>query len=331
MDAFEAFLRSPDTLEKPSLIIRCQFRSGSLDYRVVVDKSKSQWRLSGQFLPFLERMRPRLHGDVDCFVLVSDTMYVADAHVDQCVEFMQHAPFFRCDWLDADPVSSHAIAIPDFTIQDYGYAEDIEEIDAAALSLPFADRQALIKWRGRLTGPGFPDLENCERFSRYHLLRLAALRPDILDARLTYRDNFPDTPSGQALLQQIDEQQGGQADEIYPAEFASYKYLISLDGVTSTWKRVANSLRTGSVLILQHRWKQFFYPGLVAGEHYVPVNDDLSDLFDRYAWLRDNPEQAERIGRQGRRFAQDELSVAAIENYFVAIYDACAALPRSDG
>ncbi|GMV30064.1 MAG: hypothetical protein AMXMBFR59_21890 [Rhodanobacteraceae bacterium] len=330
VDAFEAFLRSPGTLRKPALIVRCRIDGGSVDHSVVVDNPKIRRRLSRQFLPFVDRVRDRLHGRSDVLVLLSDTIYVSESHITRFVEFLKRVPFLRGDWLEGDPVSSHALAIPDFTLQDSSYGRELDNIDAAASSLPFNDREERIKWRGRLTGPDYPDAENCHLFPRYHLLKLAAAHPTILDARITHYDNFPDTPAGRALRQELDDLLGGLAPEIPPSDFVNYKYLVSTDGVASTWKRVANSLRTGSVLLMQHRWRQFFYPGLAAWEHYVPVADDLSDLPLRFAWLRAHPEQAERIGREGRRFAQEALGVRAIEDHFTTVIDRCAALPRKN-
>jgi hypothetical protein len=331
VDALEAFLRSPGTLERPSLIVRCRFNEGSVQHNIVVDNPKSHWRLTTQFLPFLERIRHRLHGCADVLVLLSDTMYVAKAHAQQCVEHFKRAPFLRADWNENDPISSHSLSIPDFTIQDASYGAEIEKLDEVASSTPFSGRKEVVKWRGRVTGPAYPDIDNCQNFPRYHLLKLAASAPTIVDARITHYDNFPDTIPGRALKQQLDELLGGQVPELEPWEFAHYKYLLSADGCVCTWKRVPNSLRTASVLLLQHSWNQFFYPGLVEWEHFVPIANDMSDLLEKYAWLRANPEQAEGIAREGRRFAEHVLSIPAIEDHFVAVFDACASLPRMVG
>lgn len=328
-DAFVDFLRSPDTLRRPALILRCRFDDGAVEHSVVVDNPKIHRRRMRQFLPFLERVRDRLKGRADVLVLLSDTIYVADERAAEFVEFLAHVPFMRGDWLEEDPVSRHTLAIPDFTLQDDSYGEDIERIDAAAARTPFAARQETIKWRGRLTGPDYPDADNCHRFPRYHLLKVAAANPAILDARVTHYDNVPDTDAGRALRRELDGMLGGLAPEIPPSDFVLYKYLVSTDGVASTWKRVANSLWTGSVLLMQHRWRQFFYPGLVAWEHYVPVADDMSDLPSLHAWLRAHSEQAERIGEAGRCFAKAFLTVRAVEDHFVEVVNRCSRLPRS--
>lgn len=327
LDEFVSFLRSPGTFRRSPLIIHCRFDDGALTHRIVVDNPHLNRRLSRQFLPFLDRVRERLRGRADVLVLLSDSVYIVESKRTQFIEYMRHVPFMRGDWLEGDPVSSSALAIPDFTLQDETYGNEVASIDRAASRQPFSSRVDLIKWRGRLTGPGYPDAENCHRFARYHLLRLGAERPDILDARLTHYDNFPDTPAGKMLQEHLNALLGSTEPEIPPAEFASYKYLISTDGVASSWKRVANSLRTGSVLLMQHRWSQFFYPGLAPWEHYVPISDDMSDLLARHAWLNAHPQQAERIGCQGRLFAESLLGVTAIEAHFASVLNRCATLP----
>ena len=330
VDAFETFLREPGTLRRPALVVRCRFIDGAFEHSIVVDNPKMRWRLAKNFLPFVQRIDHRIRVNADVLVLLSDTIYVAEAHAQRFAEFMKRVPFLRPDWRDEDPISSHAIAIPDFTLQEVTWEAELAEIVNVASRIPFAERKAIIKWRGRLTGPDYPDADNCHQFPRYHLLKLAAQAPSYIDARITHYDNFPDTESARALRRELDELLGGAVPEVPACDFAYHQSLLSTDGVVATWKRVANSLWTGSTLLLQHRWKQFFYPGLVAWEHYVPVAHDLSDLLDQCAWLRANPERAEQIGRQGRLFAERFLTASAIEDHFVTVIDECAALPRID-
>jgi len=327
VDAFEAFLRAPGTLLRPALVIRCRFVDGAVEHSIVVDNPKSHWRLSKNFLPFLDRLVHRVHGRADVIVLLSDTMYVGAAHIERCTEFFKQVPFLRPDWLEGDPLSSHTLAIPDFTLQEATWAAELHRINEVASSVPFAERRDVVKWRGRLTGPDYPDSQNCHLFTRYHLLKLSATVPETIDARITHYDNFPDTDAGWTLRRELDQLLGGAVPELASSDFVLNKYLISTDGVVSTWKRVANSLWTGSVLLLQHRWKQFFYPGLMAWEHYIPINNDVSDLMEKVAWLNAHPGDAERIGRAGRLFAQQFLTAVAIEEHFVRVINACASLP----
>jgi hypothetical protein len=328
-DAFEAFLRAPETLSRPSLIVRCRFCDGGFDCRVVVDRAISRRRLVGQFLPFVGRVRPRLRGRADVFVLVSDNVYVAEGSRARFADYLKRVPFLRCDWRDDDEISAHAVPIPDFSLQDAAYAGELAAIERAVAETPFAERREVVMWRGRLSGPGYPDLENCAGFPRYRLLMLSLRHPEIVDARLTNYTNFTDGESAAALRRRLEALFGSPAEELPAERFVAYKYLVSVDGAVAAWKRVPTILASGSVLLLQHRWKQFFSPGLEPWEHYVPLADDLSDLIARHEWLRAHPERAGDIAESGRRFAREVLRPAFLEDYFVEVIEDCGRLERA--
>jgi hypothetical protein len=323
-DRFEAFLTRPGTLQRESLIVRCRFDGRTYDVRTVVDKEFPRRRVHDGLLPCLDRIKAGLDHRFDVFMLISDTVYVEDSARAEFVDFIGRVPFLRCDWLEGDPVSSNALIMPDLWMQENRYGEEVMAIDRAAATLPFERREDVVKWRGGLSGPGYPDIENCLDFPRYRLLLQALRHPDIIDARLTHYDNLAATAEGDALRRQIDSWFAGVASFIPPEDFTAYKYLISLDGVAASWKRVATILWTGSVLLMQHRWRQFFYPGLVPWEHYVPIAHDVSDLPERYHWLRDNPAEAQSLARNAREFARHILTQEAVDNYMRTLLTRCA-------
>src|SRR5206468_5840334 len=119
--------------------------------------------------------------------------------------------------------------------------------------------------------------------------------------------NMVGSEPAEALRRHIESLFGPPAAKMPAAAFVPYKYLASMDGAVAAWKRVPTILASGSVLLLQHRWEQFFYPGLQPWEHYVPLEHDLSDLLERHVWLRANPERARAIGESGQRFAAEVL------------------------
>jgi len=50
--------------------------------------------------------------------------------------------------------------------------------------------------------------------------------------------------------------------------------------------------------------KDWFHDLLVPWEHYVPVNEDLSDLKAKYDWAQKHPREAKNIAENGTRFAR---------------------------
>ena len=118
LDDFESFVTAPGTLSRPSLIIRCRINNHDPEVRVVVNKDISRWRLSTCFEPFLQRVLPRIHGQSEFFVLVSDKLYVADEAQTECLDFFKNVPFLRCDYADIDLLSMLCIVIPVYFLQD---------------------------------------------------------------------------------------------------------------------------------------------------------------------------------------------------------------------
>ena len=325
-DSFEAFLARPDTLKRESLIVRCRFDGRSFDIKTIVDKAISQRRIRNGLLPCLKRIETRLSPHFDVFMLISDTMYIEDSSCAEFVDFLGYVPFLRSDWLDGDPISSNTLTMPDLFLQGGAYEREVSAIERSAPVQPFEQRKDVVLWRGGLSGPGYPDINNYLDFPRYHLLVQALRYPEILDARLTHYENLASTPAGNALHEQLENWFGGLAPFMPMADCTAYKYLVSLDGVAASWKRVAAILWTGSLLLMQHRWRQFFYPGLVAWEHYVPIANDVSDLASRFTWLQANPDKAASMARNGSDFARHILTATAIDSYMCALLNRCARL-----
>ena len=62
------------------------------------------------------------------------------------------------------------------------------------------------------------------------------------------------------------------------------------------------------LLIVERNYVEFFHADLVPFEHFVPVREDLSDLLEHIAWVRDNPTDAQRIADNALSFALDAFS-----------------------
>jgi Glycosyl transferase family 90 len=326
LDEFEKFISTPGVLDRESLIIRCTIDDGTVTIKTIVPRRRSEWRLRNRFEPFIKKVAGRINQRTEFFMLVSDTIYVSDIFEAEYVSLIQNVPFLRCDWLTGDRVSENSIIIPDFRLIDAGYPREFKAVCEKSIQIRFEDREHIIKWRGTLSGSGYPDIYNCKQFPRYHLLMQSITHPTIVDARLTTYENFVESDAAIALQKRLDSLLGGVVPRLRPEEFAAYRYLLAADGVTAPWKTVPLRLATGSVLLMQHNWLQFFSPGLIAWEHYVPLADDMLDLAERFAWLEDNPEQSRKIALAGQRFAHEILHPNAIENYFVNVVNRCGEL-----
>ena len=177
----------------------------------------------------------------------------------------------------------------------------------------FAERKSKAYWRGSLCGPD--DMTNFSEYPRAMLLRIAANRSDLFDVGITGIDD-----SSRAISEHLERVTEDYRPVIQPPDdFAfslrNFKFLLSLDGVTVSWRGRA-LLQAGGIMILQDSpMGEHFYNDLIPWIHFVPVKADLSDLVSVLEWLKANPDKAEDIALAGSRFAEEKLTDEATTCY----------------
>lgn len=89
-------------------------------------------------------------------------------------------------------------------------------------------------------------------------------------------------------------------------EMLKYKYVIDIDGNTSTWDATAWKLNSNSVILkVDSCWKQWFYDSYLPWIHYVPVANDMSDLHEKYKWCEEHQEECEKIIENAKKLFQE--------------------------
>ena len=135
--------------------------------------------------------------------------------------------------------------------------------------------------------------------TRRILADLSRKHPSRLDAELMEWDRK--APGGQR----------SKARQVSLAEHRRYKYLIDCPGRGYS-ARIKWLLAMGRPLFIVERtvvehWHEEMLPWV----HYVPVKEDLSDLFEHHDRLEADPAHYELIADRGRQFAAEHLTVEA--------------------
>jgi hypothetical protein len=86
-------------------------------------------------------------------------------------------------------------------------------------------------------------------------------------------------------------------------EHAHYRFLIDIDGAASAWSFFEKLLLGGCILKVGSPFEQWFYSELTEWQHFVPVRQDLSDLFEKIEWCHGNQDEARAIGERAQQFA----------------------------
>ena len=90
-------------------------------------------------------------------------------------------------------------------------------------------------------------------------------------------------------------------------DHCNYKYLIDIEGCGYSG-RVKHLLHTGRPLFYVKRyWQEYFSFDLEPFVHYIPVENDLSDFYEKLEWAFDNDAECERIAKNAQEFAINNL------------------------
>lgn len=145
---------------------------------------------------------------------------------------------------------------------------------------------------------------------RYGMYALEA--PDIFESYIT------DTPQGTDYIKET-ELKRLIGNPIPMAQYVRYKYLMHIDGNTSS-ERLRYLLAFNSVVIkTDSPWYEFYYPLLKPLEHYVPIKPELDDLMDTIHALEANPHVAQHIAENGVQFVKEKLRYQNVLQYVAEI------------
>jgi hypothetical protein len=80
-------------------------------------------------------------------------------------------------------------------------------------------------------------------------------------------------------------------------EMVKYKYILDIDGEASTWEATAWKLNSNSVIFkAKSVWKQWFFEEYKEWVHYIPINEDFSDIQEKFEWCEKNQEWLKKQG-----------------------------------
>jgi hypothetical protein len=180
----------------------------------------------------------------------------------------------------------------------YGMLSQVQQND-----MPWSLKKNMTVFRGALTGiarDGYKRdataFDNCMIVRRCRLV-LRHDESNLVDARLANTNGvFPDTLNGTKLTGQL----------LSTEQQLHYKAIIMLEG-----NDVASGLKwallSNSVVMMQPpsytSWamEELLEPWV----HYIPLNEELSDVEEKMQWVLDHDDQAQQIAERGTLWIQD--------------------------
>lgn len=210
------------------------------------------------------------------------------------------------DWARVSSQESGKYFAPDCRDYNYDFTKKWEE------------RMPTAVFRGASTGCG-TTVDNNPRLKLAMMSEKSPVEDGVrlLDAGITKWNVRPRKHISSPYLQIINpnEMPFGLVQGLNPSQQSSYKYIVHVDGHVSAF-RLSLELNMGSVLLIaDSKYRMWFKKYLVPFVHFVPVKEDLSDLFDKIRWCRQHDEKCKEIVENAKTFYNNFLKKDGILDY----------------
>jgi len=175
-------------------------------------------------------------------------------------------------------------------------------------ALPWESKSDTVYFRGSLTG-ALQSFDN----PRVVACLLGRDSPATFDCKLTH---FPQTP---AVFRAELERLGVVGPPESFGMLNRHRYLLDIDGNTSSWDRLWMVGMFAAVPIrFETRWEESWHAAIRDGEHYVSATrDTLLDVVDS---LRSDPARAQAIAAAAAAVVREILSPAAVQRAFEEVW-----------
>uniref|UniRef100_A0A8C6SZ77 Protein O-glucosyltransferase 1 n=1 Tax=Neogobius melanostomus TaxID=47308 RepID=A0A8C6SZ77_9GOBI len=163
-----------------------------------------------------------------------------------------------------------------------------DDLKKSAAQWPWKKKESKGFFRGSRTSP-----------ERDPLILLSRESPELVDAEYT---------KNQAWKSEKDTLGKPPAKEIPLVDHCKYKYLFNFRGVAASF-RLKHLFLCGSLVFhVGDEWQEFFYPQLKPWVHYIPVQQDLSDVKELLQFANENDDIAQEIAsRQVSSFCRQNI------------------------
>ncbi|XP_061571656.1 protein O-glucosyltransferase 1 [Cololabis saira] len=180
------------------------------------------------------------------------------------------------------------------------------DLKKSASRWPWEHKKSKGFFRGSRTSP-----------ERDPLILLSREAPELVDAEYT---------KNQAWKSDKDTLGRPPAKEIPLVDHCNYKYLFNFRGVAASF-RLKHLFLCGSLVFhVGDEWQEFFYPQLKPWVHYIPVQQDLSDVRELLQFVKDNDAVAKEIATRGQEFIFQHLQMQDVSCYWERLLTAFSQL-----
>lgn len=169
-------------------------------------------------------------------------------------------------------------------------------------TVPFEQKRSTLVWRGGPSGPGF--------HNHYEARFMKPSREDALKLWANRADTADDLDIGLITKWKYHDFKQYLKPELKISEMLQYKYILSIEGndvaTNLKWALASQSV----VFMPRPRVESWLAESLLQPyTHYVPVQDDFSDLLQQKRWADKHPAKCKAIVARANAYIQPFLNL----------------------
>lgn len=184
------------------------------------------------------------------------------------------------------------------------------------------NRKPIAIFRGSSTGSG-TTIETNMRLKLAYLSKTNKKDDDgfpFLDAGITDWNLRPRKNNKYIDTIDIDKIGINLVEKMSPEKQTEFKYVINIDGHVCAF-RLSLELELGfCILLVQSKYKLWYSDMLQPYIHYVPIKEDLSDIYEKIKWCKNNDKKCKQISENAKNFAKIKLSREGILDYLQKVF-----------
>ena len=222
-----------------------------------------------------------------------------------------------------EPLTRNIILIPDQFSLSHDWFKTSLEIALLNPEITWEKKAPKAIWRGGLTDKGSTtnEMPRLEMTPRLKISLLSLANPDDVDAGL----NWIEPPAAKDKWQTVWKSAASKGAHL------QCKYLPVLDGHMCTFPGYQWRLLSNSVSFKQESNQiQWFYSALKPYEHYIPINNDMSDLLEKIEWARTHDDLVKQVSENAQKFASEHLMYEDCYRYLFLVLKKYASYQEID-
>ena len=166
-------------------------------------------------------------------------------------------------------------------------------------------------WRGSTTGKSYKNLKELNKLKRIEICKRFRESKD-MDIKIT---RITQNGTNKEKIKKYLIQEKIYGKEVSENKFINYKYYPDIPGNSLAWGTIKKYLAGNLIFKAEVGKRLYYYNLLKAWIHYIPVNNDFSDLEEKLKWSENNQTKSLEIAYSGYIIILEYIK--NIDNYFI--------------